>query len=164
MQNLTQTRSDNCWQTCVAMLLERSVEELPQQHESSSREAYCKALRVFLDKHHDRTYVEVKIGSPMFSVAKEQFKSSPHLIIGETIRTTTSNDSWHAVVGVGGKVHWDVHPSRKGLTSVKAWGLVVPIPEGWREQWKGQACTCAACSAKPGCAVGAQTIDSVQKL
>jgi hypothetical protein len=68
-------------------------------------------------------------------------------MIGETVRTTADNDVWHAVVGASGEPHWDVHPSRAGLTKVRAWGLIVPTPLEWRSSWAGEECACSACTS-----------------
>lgn len=142
MEQLTQSRSDNCWQTCIAMLLGRPATSLPLQHKFEKRDDYGKALRVFLDKHHGVTYVEI---------GPEEFDRAPrehlrfHLIIGESPRSSPTNDTWHAIVGSFGVPHWDVNPSRAGLTKICAWGLLVPTPAEWRAQWSSDACVCASC-------------------
>jgi hypothetical protein len=121
------------------MLLGCVAEALPLQHEFDGRENYSKALRVFLDKHYKLTYVEIT--SDKF----EEVSPSFHIMIGPTIRTVSANDAWHAVIGFGGKMFWDVHASRAGLTSVEGWGLLVPTPSDWRVGLN-VACTCAECT------------------
>lgn len=123
------------------MLLGCPAESLPLQHEFEGREQYAKALRVFLDKHYSSTYVE---DTPEVA-GKALAANTAHVIIGETVRTVPEHDAWHAVVGVGGKTWWDVHPSRGGLTDVKLFGLLVPTPAEWRSGWAGENCQCASC-------------------
>lgn len=142
MKRLTQTRSDNCWQTCVAMLLGCAAEDLPAQHEFNERTQYVKVLRVFLDKHYGLTYVEVETNKP---ATVPPCTKGHHLLIGPSPRTTTDNDTWHAIIGLDGEPYWDVNPSRAGLTEVRAWGLLVPTPEEWRTTWNGEACLCPSC-------------------
>lgn len=150
MKFLTQTRNDNCWQTCVAMLLGCAPEALPDQtHYASSRQLYADALRAFLRKHRELTYVEVE--PTQFELVRQD---AFHIMIGETVRTTLDYDVWHAVVGFAGEPRWDVHPSRAGLTKVLKWGLITPVPEVWRAEWErreraGDAsvrCPCADCA------------------
>ncbi len=143
MQKLTQSRADNCWQTCVAMLLGVPAEKLPAQHEYE-RPRYGTLLRVFLDKHFGCTYVEGPI--EQFEEAREQIGF--HILLGESPRTTPENPTWHAIIGERGQPFWDVNPSRDGLTSVKGWGLLIPTPPAWRDAWKDETCVCPACSAE----------------
>jgi hypothetical protein len=130
------------------MLLNVPAEVLPDQAEIKDRQAYAHALRVFLRKHFSVTYAEV---DPSVSAG---FGNAAHVMIGETVRTTPTFDTWHAVVGVGGKLYWDVHPSRAGLTTVERIGILVPIPVEWETKWSKleadkdptMACRCPACS------------------
>lgn len=151
MQKLTQTRPDNCWQTCVAAILDRAAESVPVQHLYPNRDAYTKALRVFLDKHYGLTYVEVESGR--FLEVFSQVQSSFHLLLGPSPRTSTKNNTWHAIVGFAGKPCWDPNPSRAGLTEINAWGLLVPTPPEWRISWAGEHCVCANCVDVKGLAV-----------
>ena len=145
MKKLTQTRRDNCWQTCVAMLLGCPAESLPAQHEFVKREDYGRALRVYLDKHHALTYVEM--GAAQFSALTEDQKKL-HVMIGECERTTPENgNAWHAVVGASGELLWDVSESRAGLTKVHGYGLLVPTPLEWRATWAREICVCSECAA-----------------
>lgn len=48
------------------------------------------------------------------------------IVLGMTVRSTGG----HAVVGDGGKVAWDPHPSRAGLTEVKHSCLLEKWPAG----------------------------------
>ncbi len=143
MEKLTQTRRDNCWQTAVAMLLGRPAESLPAQHEFAERDAYGKALRVYLDRHHGVTYVE--LDAEGFASAPEAYKRF-HVMIGECSRTTPeNNNAWHAIVGANGEQFWDVSESREGLTKVCGYGLLVPTPPEWHAQWADETCVCHGC-------------------
>lgn len=146
MQRLTQSKPDNCWQTCVAMLLGCSADVLPDQSVFGNRQEYADALRTYLFKHHDLTYVEIE--SDKFD-AVLPYTRSGHVLIGETERTSTEHDVWHAVVGKNGKFEWDVHPSRAGLTNIKKWGLLVPLSNALREfvRSAGRSCYCSICSS-----------------
>lgn len=144
MQRLTQSKPDNCWQTCVAMLLGCSADVLPDQSSFRDRQRYADVLRVYLFKHHDLTYVEVE--EEKFE-HMAWFARNGHVMIGETVRTTEENDTWHAVVGVAGKFEWDVHPSRDGLVRVRKWGLLVPVPADWRAGLDNRACACHSCGS-----------------
>lgn len=150
MQRLTQTKP-NCWQLCVAMLLDCDPETLPDQPSIAGRdrERYAHVLRVYLRKHHGVTYAEVPPSS-FESVARQRIF---HLMIGETVRTV-ENDAWHAIVGLGGQPYWDVHPSRAGLTQVFWYGLIIPIPDSWEDEWRRREsasdpdmlCVCPICA------------------
>lgn len=143
MKKLTQTRLDNCWQTCVAMLLSCPAESLPAQHEFEKREDYGKALRVFLDKHYGMTYVELT--PEAFAATPEAYKRF-HVMIGECPRTTVENNyAWHAVVASYGELFWDVSETRAGLTKIGGYGLVVSTPEEWRMLWADEKCVCPEC-------------------
>lgn len=151
MKHLTQTRSDNCWQTCVAMILGREAEELPPQHlYGLDREVYARVLRAYLYKHHGLTYIEIERADAAETTSEWPY----HLIIGESPRTSPDNDTWHAVVGLAGKPYWDVNPSRGGLTKVLKFGLLIPFraaPIEWRSDFlmqfeTGQTqCECLLC-------------------
>lgn len=148
MKLLTQTRDDNCWQTCVAMLLGCDPSVLPAQQNSDQtcRASYATSLRCHLHRHHKVTYVE--IGEERFAEMTGQ--RAAHLMIGETVRTSLEHDVWHAIVGIGGSPHWDVHPSRAGLTQVVKFGILVPVSTEWITQWQrneGANCRCDSCAA-----------------
>lgn len=148
----TQT-GDNCWQTCLAMLLDCVPESLPDQtvlddHQEAGRSRYAHALRVFLRKHYNISYAEV--GPDRFEEIAQ--RNIFHLMIGETVRTPETGNK-HAVVGRGGKLYWDVHPSRMGLTEIFWFGLLIPIPVAWEAEWQKREaalditmeCVCCGC-------------------
>lgn len=153
MHNLTQTEP-NCWQVCVAMLLDCAPNALPDQLKFPDHASCVHALRVYLRKHcGDLTYVEV--GPALFP--QIALRRVFHIIIGEAARPSTNGvDAWHAIVGFAGRPYWDVHPSRAGLAEVVKWGLIIPFgeaPREWREDWERRevageadmACVCPAC-------------------
>lgn len=149
MQRLTQTKP-NCWQLCVAIVLDIPAEILPDQTSVAGRERqkYADALRVYLRKHHQLTYVEV---NPDFLIGKDVC----HLMIGETVRTAEI-DAWHAVVGIGGNMVWDVSPHRDGLTKVLKFGLIIPVPKEWEVEFEkkekagdeSMLCKCPTCESE----------------
>jgi len=146
MRQLTQSRPENCLQTCIAILLDVDPESMPQQHELErldDRSAWGKALRAYLDKHHGLTYVEVP---PRDFEKQPRWATAQHVIIGECSRTTSENYVWHAIVGAHGAPVWDVSPTRAGLTRVTGWGLLVPTPAEWKKEISATDCVCAACA------------------
>ncbi len=170
MRQLTQTNLEpgNCWQTAVACLLDVEAEALPPQSEiesaakTESRYAghfsYHNALQRYLQKHHGKSYVEL----PVWQLAQARV-SGEHTIVGPTVRTRDELPRInHCVVGVGGEMVWDVHPSRAGLTSMKSFGFLLPTPDDWRtdaehidtelRSWRegrresiGNLCCCPVC-------------------
>lgn len=145
----TQTNLDpgNCWQTCVACLLDVDADALPYQN-APSKFSYLNALNAYLDTHHGLVYVEVH--RPAIAVLPPP---ELHLMSGPTVRTPTSGVN-HVVVARRGELAWDPHPSRAGLTAVERWGLVMPMPDDWkrqRDEWRRKnvaeiRCVCPACT------------------
>lgn len=163
MREFTQTNLDpgNCWQTCVACILEVDPGELPPQEEYDIREkqpdgswkwlpgrSYNNALQAYLRKHHGMVYVEMH--TPWELLDYLQVKPDVfHMMTGRTVRTEL-NGSRHVVVGRGGAMVWDPHPSRAGLTDQIKWSFLLPIPEEWREQRGApNPCVCPACLQVP---------------
>lgn len=159
MQKLTQTQPDNCWQTCIAILLGVPVCAVPDQHfldDHEERNSYGLPLQAYLYKHHDLLYVEVeRDGFPIIDL-----QNAPHIMIGECSRTPEKG-AWHAVIGIGGRLHWDVSPERSGLTKINKYGILVPFPAELRAEWQRRvdagdpvtACRCPSCSPINACAV-----------
>lgn len=148
MRRLTQTHDKNCLQTCVAILLDCDPARLPQQAEYVVHDDFVRALRVYLDRHHGLTYVEMPSEQfEQFAEARERSRL-PHVLIGPCSRTSPENgEAWHAVIGVGDEMVWDVSPTRAGLTAVEGRGFLIPTPKGWAETWRGESCACAGCRA-----------------
>jgi hypothetical protein len=125
------------------MLLDCPAESLPAQHEFEKRDDYGKALRVFLDRHHGLTYVEVD--AARFATVPEQFKRF-HVLIGECPRTTAENNfARHAIIGSNGEQFWDVSETRAGLTKVECYGLLIPTPADWKAAFSSEDCVCFDC-------------------
>lgn len=128
------------------MLLDVDPADVPEQPASDRVEDYAQyvdVVRVYLLKHYGLTYAEI---DPAVSPAPNGF----HIIVGETVRD--AERTYHAMIGVRGKPHWDVHPSRAGLTSTLRWGVLIPFsfaPPAWRADFGSrmgsQACSCRAC-------------------
>jgi hypothetical protein len=156
LERLTQTHEDNCWQTCVAMLLGCPPAFLPDQHVLGGGLEYVHPLRAYLHEHTAMTYAEV--GSERFADIARQ--GTPHLMMGETVRTSPEHDVWHAIVGISGVAYWDVHPSRAGLTKVFKFGFLAPIPAEWKLEWdrRKKAGDAKAFCVCPSCAVAARKV------
>lgn len=161
MKPFTQTNLEpgNCWQTCVASILEVDPAELPpQEHydlfklrEDGTCEylpgpSYNNILQAYLRKHHGMVYVEMHTPSELLAYLTVRAHVF-HMLTGRTVRTAR-NGARHVVVGKGGVMVWDPHPSRVGLTEDIKWAFVIPIPAEWRvERGKPNPCVCPACSA-----------------
>ena len=160
MRELTQTSVHpaigNCWQTCVACLLDLDPEVMPPQAEYDWRRtnedgsveygpAYHNALMGYLRRHHDLTYVEISSPEellPSLRVAEPGW----HMMTGRTVRSDALDGARHVVVARYGEVVWDPHPSRAGLLEEIRWAFLVPFPKLWAES--RNICVCPAC--KPG--------------
>ncbi len=123
----------NCWQTAVACLLEVEPDLLPPQVELESFDSrilggwgsYMNVLNGYLGKHHGLIYGTIY--DFLFGAVKPVI--SDHVMCGPTVRTEALKVSGaphfhHCVVGIDGKMVWDVHPSRAGLIGVREWGVL----------------------------------------
>lgn len=123
----------NCWQTCVACIINIDPEELPSQVRYDVRErtysgwgSYLNVLNGYLAKHHGLMYAEIyeyQIGAVMVR------DPGWHMLIGPTVRTeahraANAHHINHMVVARYGELIWDPHPSRAGLTEVERWGVL----------------------------------------
>ena len=155
----------NCWQTAVACVLEVPAAELPAQNEierfaeeerarlrAEGRDwpswlswlCYRNSLNRYLAQHHRLLYGEVRF---IYDAIEVTSFEGHHVICGPSERTATNGGIDHCVVGRHGGVVWDPHPSRAGLTGVKEWGVLAPLPEDW-EPSKMHAelpCLCPEC-------------------
>lgn len=161
MRELTQTTTGewgNCWQTCVACLLDIDPETMPSQADLCQKRGtdgyysgpgYWNPLQAFLRDHHALTYFEVQALAMAGLVVKEP---GLHMTAGPTVRTP-STGLQHVVVARHGEMIWDPHPSRAGLTKVERVGLLLPWPEAWdlNDSRALNACVCQACSPKESC-------------
>jgi hypothetical protein len=150
----TQTRlhpDGNCWQTCVACILDVEPETLPSQAEIERvppgekwGKHYGNALNAYLRRHHGLFYVQLD----PHQVAPFARLREPghHLLVGPTVRTPETGAK-HVVVARHGEPIWDPHPSRAGLTGVTGWGFLVPFPAYWAETWDRIPCVCPACAS-----------------
>lgn len=133
----------NCWQTCVACIINIDPEELPSQVRYDVRErtysgwgSYLNVLNGYLAKHHGLMYAEIyeyQIGAVMVR------DPGWHMLIGPTVRTeahraANAHHINHMVVARYGELTWDPHPSRAGLTEVERWGVLGPLPDRLRRQ------------------------------
>jgi hypothetical protein len=153
-QTQTNTTPGNCWQTAMACLLGLPAAALPDQVAIEERkDSYHNALMAYLDKHHGLTFFTlydwqipaVRLPDPGL-----------HIVIGPTVRTP-DNGVKHAVVGQHGRVLWDPHPSRAGLTGTSSWEVLVPVSgaaKDVRDRAKATErgwlpCPCPACAVTP---------------
>lgn len=155
MIELTQTSlhpSGNCWQTCIACILELDPETLPPQKEydkvSTNEKGetvygpmYNVALRAYLRKHHNLTYIEPHVPEEALQILKVE---GYHMITGKTVRSDAQNGVRHVVVAKDGKMVWDPHPSRAGLSEDLRWGLLIPWPKNWHYS-ADTPCECPGC-------------------
>lgn len=154
----------NCWQTCVAMMLDVDPETMPAQAEcdlcttnddgtrgSRVERApyYSDRLRAYLREHHSLSYVEIHC--PQESLALLRVADPGwHMMTGLTIRSANYGGMRHVVIGRYGEVAWDPHPSHAGLLDEIQWSFLVPYPKAWRkydaQRWadgkQPDACRC----------------------
>lgn len=160
MRRFTQTvtgLNGNCWQTCVACLLEVDPERLPSQEEHDRREmlpdgkyrnctpGYNNPLQAYLKKHHGLTYMRLLV--PEEAHAQLRFaRPGWHLISGVTERSASLGGLRHMVVGRYGKMVWDPHPSRAGLVGELSWAILAPYPKSWERSPEFELpCVCPEC-------------------
>jgi hypothetical protein len=165
MRELTQTvfadatsgRYGNCWQTCIACLLDIDPGVMPPQEEydwcrtepdgeTVLGPGYLNVLQDYLRVHHDLGYVgtmhlPVEL-FPLLRVADPGW----HLMSGRTVRSEACGGLRHVVVGRYGQMVWDPHPSRAGLVEDIHWAFLVPYPRAWRRPVE-RPCVCPSCAA-----------------
>lgn len=170
MRELTQTHlhpGGNCWQTCMAMLLDVDPEELPSQHDieqpgpacdvsfrkPDQAGRYTNPLQAYLEKHHGLCFWTVDThGMHQRTPPDLLALLTPvglHVMVGPTVRTAETGQ-FHAVVGEGGKLRWDPHPSRAGLLQTTRWEFLVPVSDESRASHRRMPwwrCICPACEA-----------------
>ena len=159
MRELTQTSLNpgNCWQTCIACILELDPETLPSQVEHDMRRVmgpngdwtwegrgYGNVLGNYLRKHHGLAYVQLHYPEEIWSAVA--VRPCLHMMTGRTERTA-QNGSRHVVVGENGSIRWDPQPSRAGLLDEIEYGFLIPFPKMWEETWTRmrEDCLCPAC-------------------
>lgn len=165
MKHLTQTVlasaangwAGNCWQTCVAMLLDVDPETLPSQAECDLSETnedgtrgglvrdspvYGTRLGVFLRKHFSLAYHELHMPAEAYSPLRVA-SGTLHMLTGRTVRSAGMRGMRHVVVARDGEMIWDPHPSRAGLLDEIHWAFLIPFPKSW-DQFPS-ACVCPAC-------------------
>jgi hypothetical protein len=159
MRQLVQTRlgmQGNCWQTCVAMLLDVDPATMPQQFgertgpididpaAKDARPYFTDALQRYLRKHHNLAYVEVHGPGELHQFIVPRDRQAPHMMTGRTARSDSLNGVRHVVVARAGELLWDPHPTHLGLTEELRYAFLVPWPKSWT-QYGGEPCICPAC-------------------
>jgi len=105
MKPVFQTRfgeDGNCFEACIASILEISLEEVPDLKEFKDSEAWSKAVNSWL-KTRGLQYIELDFHESDDMLW--EYVDSYHLIIGKT-----GHDLFHSVVGHNGKVVFDPLP------------------------------------------------------
>lgn len=151
------TSPGNCWQTCVACILDIEPDFLPSQVDVEEgrlgeNKSYWNALQAYLYTHHNLAYTELRDSVWEILQVKDP---GYHMLLGATERTPKTG-IYHVVVARYGTQIWDPHPSRAGLTEIRGWGLLIPYPNQWRKSRedglarddKSYYCFCPACVAK----------------
>ena len=145
MRELTQSRltpPGDCWQTCVASILDLDPTELPSQGDYGP--GYLGALQAYLREHHGLAYVELNVVPEVLGCLRLP-EPGWHMMTGRTVRSEALGGGRHVVVGRHGREVWDPHPSRAGLLDDVRWGLLVPFPALWRAHGvKADPCECPA--------------------
>lgn len=170
MRELTQTNlaPGNCFQHCVASVLDLDPELLPPQveydrfvvKEDGTRSyphphrRYDAAVNVYLQKHHGLAYLQLHV--PTRELLSQMTFREPgwHFLAGNTVRTAKSGCT-HLVVARYGEVAWDPHPSRAGLLDDghRRIAMLIPWPESWSKTWGNSLgvmpdCECPPCIAE----------------
>ena len=157
MIRLTQTDVEygNCWQTAIACILEIDPATMPDQAAivaagTGAHHGYHNPLMEYLVRHHRMAYYELQ--DWQFGAIKIAALDGYHMLVGPTVRTPMTGVH-HVVVAQRGKMVWDVHPSRAGLTQAERWGILSPVPERFvlqREESRARMpdtfrCLCPEC-------------------
>lgn len=160
MRELTQTvlgEAGNCWQTCVACILDVDPDTLPDQttiERVTGRSedgrilrvgSYNNPLQAYLRDHHAMTLGNLY--GHMLDAVSVTSMSGLHLAFGPTVRTP-SVDVDHVVVARDGVTIWDPHPTRAGLIRATSWGVFTGFPVEWDiiNSRTRNPCVCAACT------------------
>lgn len=151
MRELTQTSfhpAGNCWQTCIACILDIDPAEMPPQEKYDWN--YHSTVNWYLREHHNLAYVEIHLPEESLSILQIA-PPGYHMLTGRTVRSDAQDGARHVVVGQYGKMVWDPHPSRAGLLEEIRWGLLIPFPKSWRDSSLNlDPCECPRCSASRG--------------
>jgi hypothetical protein len=158
VRELTQTSLDpgNCWQTCIACMLDIDPAEMPPQVDYDKREptegggfryvgpSYMGVLQAYLREHHGLAYVEMHHPAELLAQLSIR-EPGIHMMTGRTVRSASNGNLRHVVVARHGQVLWDPHPSRAGLTHDIQWAFLIPFPEGWDKHHNAD-CVCPRCA------------------
>lgn len=171
MIELTQTNlaPGNCFQTCVASVLDLDPSLLPAQEnydryvikEDGARsyphphKRYDAAVNVYLQKHHGLGYLQLHVPTASLLAVMGMRDPGWHFFAGNTVRTATTGCT-HLVVARYGEIVWDPHPSRAGLLDDghRRLAMLIPWPESWTSVWGSSTgdmppCECPACLTSP---------------
>jgi hypothetical protein len=149
------TYPGNCWQTSVACLLDVDPIKLPPQPHYDYRipgeeekddtfgPSFGNALGLYLRRHHGLFYLEIDASSAKDVLIPIGY----HMLTGRTVRSHVNRGMRHVVVGYRGRMIWDPHPSRAGLTDKVRLATLIPFPPEYAEYWdrRPDPCECPEC-------------------
>lgn len=124
MQTDLSFNTGNCGEACIASILEISLSDVPQLHDSDNPQdgnIYCKNLRSFLDQF-GLSFIDLAMSEG--HDPKDFFKDCWVIATGLSPRAT---EKWHnhAVVWRNGKIIHDPHPSGDGLVDIDTYGVFI---------------------------------------
>lgn len=122
-QTILSSESDkgNCLAACVASILEVPLETVPNFIEETS---WFSSLRKFLLQH----------GYHLFELTPNYSLPVFHLMIGPGPRSRDGKPIHHSVVGKGGVIVHDPHPSKSGLLEVEYFLVFLPVDQTSRHR------------------------------
>lgn len=146
MKPVDQTRdgeTGNCYAAALASLLEVPLEVMPDiVAETMHGHNWHGYINTYLSRHHQ--LMAISIDQRLVPCIRPV---GWHLISGVSPRNP---DHAHAVVGCGGAILHDPHPSRAGVSKVYDYTFLVPVDSNATRAWLERCpCICPACTSKP---------------
>jgi len=146
----------NCFQTCVACVLDLDLDAVPPQarcdHTWTDAKGerrygpyFANLLGRYLRKHHGLLYIELDVSTAGAAFAPRGY----HFLVGKTVRSEQQGNCAHIVVADRGEMIWDPHPSHAGLVGPTKMAALVPFPPEYVDYWDRSEpehpCQCPAC-------------------
>jgi len=111
----------NCLQTSIECILEVPQGSLPAQRDYPLG-GYLAPLSEYL-RRMGLVYFDLPACRASFAAGGG---AGWHVLTGPSVRTPQLG-TLHSVVACGGRMVWDPHPSRQGLTGATSWGVVARV-------------------------------------